>query len=263
MSINSDGNRLGSCVPPAAVDEEIRGGNPYEFSVDGKKFILPINIVEFKNEEHHRNNAKIDMENIKNLFPKLGYEVFPKDIDKKLRYSRNDILDRIHDFKEACRLFQAESCILFIGSHGMEDKIYSSDGEFVRINKHIVQEFYHEKFPCMKGKPKIIIIQACRNFEDSDAFFKLSDNEEDSSTEAEGIEENDQIKEGAISDTVIIHSQVPGLPSTRNDRVGSWLVHYVTKVFEEKATNTSVMNMLREVCLTQIGCGFSSKLDHL
>ncbi|XP_037043855.1 caspase-2-like isoform X2 [Bradysia coprophila] len=247
LSINCDGNRLSSCVQPSPVDEENRIRNHYKFSGNGKRFILPINIVHFKNAIHNRENARIDMSNIKSVFPKLGYEVFPEDVDEKLYYSREDILLQINDFKDACRLFKAESCILFIGSHGMEDKIYSSEGNFVRINKHIVQQFYHENFPCMKGKPKIIIIQACRNFEDGDAYFTLADNDDDSSTKSEGVEENDQIKEGAISDTVIIHSQVPGLPSSRNDQVGSWLVHYITKVFEEKAENTSVMNMLREV----------------
>ena len=50
--------------------------------------------------------------------------------------------------------------VLVITGHGAEGSVQGSDGEHIRLTD-IYQLLSARNFPAMKGKPKLIIIQAC------------------------------------------------------------------------------------------------------
>ena len=51
--------------------------------------------------------------------------------------------------------------ILVVMSHGADkDQIYGSDMNVVKL-QHIYDLLSPSNFPCMSGKPKVVIVQAC------------------------------------------------------------------------------------------------------
>ena len=56
---------------------------------------------------------------------------------------------------------QDEMAVLCILSHGKESVIYGSDGKVVQA-KELINQFSDRNCPQMKGKPKMVIIQACQ-----------------------------------------------------------------------------------------------------
>ena len=50
--------------------------------------------------------------------------------------------------------------VLVMGSHGSEGTIVGSDGKNVKLSE-IYKLLSPKNFPAMRGKPKLIVIQAC------------------------------------------------------------------------------------------------------
>ena len=51
--------------------------------------------------------------------------------------------------------------VLCILSHGEEGKVFGCDGELISV-KDVCMAMDDERCPQMKGKPKLIVIQACQ-----------------------------------------------------------------------------------------------------
>ena len=60
----------------------------------------------------------------------------------------------------------ADAFVMVIMSHGdSQSNLQSSDEQIMNINDEIVAEFDGDNWPCMQGKPKVFLIQACRGRE--------------------------------------------------------------------------------------------------
>lgn len=73
------------------------------------------------------------------------------------------IQQAIENFKNSfnCKS-EADAAIIIICTHGRDqDRLFTNDGEISFI-QDIVEEFYDNKAPMMKGIPKIFLQQACR-----------------------------------------------------------------------------------------------------
>ena len=143
---------------------------------------------DFKFEE--RKGAREDL-NIQSVFLQLGFEW----INETPHWHESLPLERWdHRFKEenvreppdqcclCCRIqaqdhSNSKCFVLVISSHGREltgreTEIIFSDGRSVRLTE-ILEVLNDENCPSLRGKPRLIILQACRsNFKDKGIFLK-------------------------------------------------------------------------------------------
>lgn len=80
---------------------------------------------------------------------------------------QQDIVETIHKESQLTHPDTGESVhkdlgafVLLITTHGSEGMIYGSDGKGIRLSD-MYKLFSPKNFPAMKGKPKLIFIQAC------------------------------------------------------------------------------------------------------
>lgn len=127
---------------------------------------------------------------------------------------------------------------MFIGSHGEHNKIITSDRpkrirnsrgnveyqrEGLRLYNDLIFEFYHDKCPDLKGKPKIFIISSCQGVHTDAVQLPL---------------------DPKVSDMIICTAQVPGFEAYRDSLTGTWLVYCLTFVFMKFAKTKSLQEML-------------------
>jgi hypothetical protein len=59
---------------------------------------------------------------------------------------------------------KAHSCVVVVMTHGQYDRLAGSNGYYVNVHDFI-ECFNSKNAPLLAGKPKLIIIQACRGGE--------------------------------------------------------------------------------------------------
>jgi len=78
----------------------------------------------------------------------------------------NHLQKIIQTLSEECRIANDESVdilMVFILSHGCRGAVYGMDSEPILINPTILNIIHSDQFPNLRGKPKLIFIQACQN----------------------------------------------------------------------------------------------------
>nr|XP_034332049.1 trichohyalin isoform X4 [Crassostrea gigas]XP_034332050.1 trichohyalin isoform X4 [Crassostrea gigas] len=136
------------------------------FVTPHKGVVLVIVNYSFPNKPLERGN---DIEEIKQLFPKYGYDVHSfTDLNKE------DILSKVKLFSENENL---GSFVCFLSSHGNQTSLACPDGGVVRINDILCAANTEQ----LKNKPKVFFIDACRSSLNQE--IKESDYPEPPSTE--------------------------------------------------------------------------------
>lgn len=74
------------------------------------------------------------------------------EIHKETHLVNEDTGDSVHE--------ELKSFVLVITSHGHEGSVVGSDHKYIKI-MDLINLLSPKNFPAMKGKPKIVIIQAC------------------------------------------------------------------------------------------------------
>jgi len=109
-----------------------------------------------------RFGSEHDVEKLKELFNKLDYQV-----EELLDKDGYELLDNFQEFSKRKEMKYHDSLVIFIMSHGGRDTIFGRDGLTINI-REIIKIFNNENCLCMRGKPIIIFIQACRGGESID-----------------------------------------------------------------------------------------------
>lgn len=198
-----------------------------------------------------RHGSNEDVEALKKLFEALDFKV--KTERNKGRKEILTLLDEISLYDH-----KGYDCfVLWLMSHGQEGQFYGADGETVPIDT--VRNFFtNARCPTLKGKPKIIFIQACRGRDKekgvvADAPQSPTEHGHEPSTH-EDVESsdagfnfklNEAIPEHA--DMLIANSTISGYASFRNPRQGSRFVRCVVEVFQKYACQEDLLSMLTMV----------------
>ncbi|XP_077983419.1 caspase-7-like [Glandiceps talaboti] len=178
-----------------------------------------------------RVGTKVDAENVKSSFRRLGFDVTQNDdltVHKMIalleKVSKDDHRD--HD------------CIaIIILSHGEEDVVYGTDG-YVEVDQ-LTSYFSEDNCPSLAGKPKLFFMQACRGYEFDDGVIVKSDE-----TDGVGIDSQSLNLE---KDFLMAYATVNGYYSWRNRALGAWFIQALCDVFGRYGNTMDLMSMLTRV----------------
>lgn len=213
-------------VEVVSPSEQMTFKDKYNLPAGGKGLALIMNIVEFDDELPRKGSDK-DLEYMSELWPQLGYELYPKSKkDRELKKrSKEEVIRLIDSFVEKCQASKPKSIVVFVGSHGGLNTIHTSDGKSIHLYGDLVNKFGRESCPVIRACPKIFLIQTCQN---------IKRNETDSYNSA-----------APISDALIVTAQVPGHEANRDAFKGSWFIYCLTYVIMNHAHKTSFQDMLK------------------
>ena len=194
-------------------------------------FVLVINNYLFPQRLNvERTGSDDDVKNLTNLFDDFG---FRSRIHCNL--TGGEMLRLLTD--TAQKDFSRYDCfVCVILSHGSRDGIYGTDDEAINIAV-ITSLFRRDECPSLEGKPKILLIQACRG------------NQRDIvPVESDGdpvVFSNPSLP--ADADFLICFSSAPGHQSYRQPLLGSWFISALFDVFSEHAEKEHIMDMMLRV----------------
>ena len=147
--------------------------------------------------------------------------------------------------------------VLWLMSHGQDGQFYGADGQTVPIDT-VRDLFSNAQCPTLKGKPKIIFIQACRGREKEQGVVAdapqsptkqgrepSSHDDEESSDRGFNFQLSKAIP--AHADILIANSTISGYASFRNPHAGSRFVRCIVEVFREFACHEDLLSMLTMV----------------
>ena len=103
-----------------------------------------------------RRGSHVDLENLVNLWAKLGFIV-----EKHENLKAHQICTAVDKMVKKIKKNQSSCFVCCMMTHGTMGTIYGSDGNFVNI-KDITDSFKESNCPELAGKPKLFFIQACR-----------------------------------------------------------------------------------------------------
>ena len=195
-----------------------------------------------------RHGSEKDVKALKMLFEKLYFKVTVK---RNLgREAILKVLDQVANEDHS-----AHDCfVLCIMSHGLEGLFFGSDGETLPYET-VFDIFSNSSCRTLRGKPKLIFIQACRGEDRQTGVVKdaplLPDPRSLAVTTVGAANKQWKFKfKEAIpdkSDMLVAYSTVNGYVSYRDYHYGSRFVRCLVEVFKEKAGHENVLDMLTMV----------------
>ncbi|ELU00616.1 hypothetical protein CAPTEDRAFT_225565 [Capitella teleta] len=126
-----------------------------------------------------------------------------------------------------------QACVICLLSHGAEDRIFGSDGDTIPVTR-IIRLLEGKNAPQLAGKPKILIMQACRG------------KTEDSGVRYEDEPDNAQLQPSG-SDVIVCHPTLHGYMSWRNTQRGSWFISAIVQVLAKHAHDLDILKLLTRV----------------
>lgn len=207
----------------------------YQITSKPRGYVLLVVNAEYDDRTLNREAADTDLKLWDELFTKLGYEVV---VRKNADYKQMD--EALNAFSSQKFHEEVDSCIVAISSHGTRDGILCTDG-MCYPQKTVLAKFNNLNCAALRLKPKLFFIQACRgSFSDDGVPLDKADSK---SKPAPGKSHHLP----TFTDILVAHSTLEDYKAHRNTKHGSWFVQIVTKVFMEKAYNSDVEKMLKEV----------------
>lgn len=159
---------------------------------------------------------------------------------------------------------QCDCLVIVILSHGVENRIYSIDGAY--SIDHITSFFTDEKCPSLIGKPKLVLIQACRGtsidrghqVQQRLSFdlrrYDMGHYEEIDVTTYREIHPIALEKDQELvyfppqhPDFLIVRSTMPKYASFRNPKNGSWFIQDLCFALDQFGTKTDMLTLLTYV----------------
>jgi hypothetical protein len=157
-----------------------------------------------------------------------------KDMDEK------DLKEELKKFRQMLIEKKCGSFILVISSHGgkYSNSILMNDVKEINLYRDIVYEFSDKRFPEFQGKPKIFLVSACQDFEDTE---KPKSPDEDSNVQLVGSGDT-------IRDVIIVFATAPYQVAYSGTQKGSVFIKSVVDTFTKRADKDTLKEMLDEVC---------------
>ncbi|EDW12820.1 caspase [Drosophila mojavensis] len=188
-----------------------------------------------------RPETVIDSENLSRVLKKLGFDVrIYKDLcHETLRETLNNAVGMDHSNND---------CILIaLLTHGKNNKVYAHDHSYEL--ERIWESFTADKCPTLAGKPKIIIVQACRGNLRDPGYFVHSKGH----TETDGDSEC-SYRIPRFADFLVAFCTVPNYRSWSNTLKGSWFIYNLCEELEANAHSMNMLSLLTFVSQRVANC---------
>ena len=201
-----------------------------------------------------REGSEKDGDNLRDLFTTLGFRVWVvNDADCE------DIRDNFRLLAD--KSDHGDCLVVCILSHGLEGQIYGVDGGLVRISEILDILNRGSAKTLLQGKPKLMLIQACRNAVEKTPNHKDINKEIDSFQVINGgcVEQvtrspyDSFVEESVVQthrDLLLAYSTFPGHVSWRHPLNGSFFVDAVVRVFREFSATEDVLSLFVRVNAT-------------
>ena len=252
----TDLNKLPAHIGPDSEDVYTMTSKPRGIAliINNESFVPSTEQTKKEQEKEQLDNrlgSEKDVQALQKLFEALDFKVkTERNIGKQKIL---EVLDNTcHEDHSAYDCF-----VLCLMSHGKEGIFYGADGETVPLET-VCDLFSNSNCRTLKGKPKLIFIQACRGHEKEKGVVKDSpnspvpiaatvtaDNDEEATDRGWNFSLPPTISDHA--DILMAYSTVSGYASFRNPLEGSRFVRCLVEVFQEKAGHEDVLSMLTMV----------------
>ncbi|CAK8677898.1 unnamed protein product [Clavelina lepadiformis] len=191
-----------------------------------------------------RLGSDMDRKNLTSLLNQLEFSIVHVD-----NCTADEMQSAVKEFSKKDKLHDADCVVVILLSHGKGNFLYGSDGGKVRVDT-LVQNFDNAHCPALRNKPKIFLIQGCRDDEiASNIAHVVTDGPPLSQDCCEAIdhslsEANDRRRLPTCSDVVIGFSALPGRTATRNTVHGSWYIQALVRIISKHAKDKDFAEML-------------------
>ncbi|XP_071840142.1 caspase-3-like isoform X1 [Apostichopus japonicus] len=253
-------------IPKVPVKTEMVDSNEvYRMSSNPRGLALIINNMKFRTMPERR-GTEVDGRNLHHVFKELGFNV-----DTKTNVKGQEMATFIREFAKMNHS-TFDCVILAILTHGVEGALYGVDEKKLAV-EDVFKYFDATRAPTLIGKPKIVILQACRGerfdkgVESTDATGAgyveetapppRENGDQDANAlvdsmlrlefEAPDAFASARSKVPSMSDMLIAYATVPGYVSWRNSERGSWFIQALTEVILEYSQSEDLLSMLTKV----------------
>ncbi|XP_063002660.1 caspase-1-like [Elgaria multicarinata webbii] len=198
-----------------------------------------------------RNGAQVDLAQMTLLLEGLGYKV-----EVETNLCSQGMTDRLKCFAAREEHKTSDGTFLVLMSHGLRDglcgvKSQGQHSDILSIDT-IVSTFNNKNCQALMGKPKVIVIQACRG--GNDGFTYVSDSTTPTAlspnTEVwspEGYEKDAIQKVHVESDFICLYSTTPDHVSWRSPQTGSIFIVQLIEHIKKHAWNCNLEEIFRKV----------------
>ncbi|XP_070591158.1 caspase-1-like isoform X2 [Erythrolamprus reginae] len=201
---------------------------------------------------NYRHGASVDMLNMSFLLEDLGYHV-----EIRTNLSSQGITTCLKNFAAREEHQTSDGMFVVLMSHGYQDNlcgVYSNekDSDIFPI-KTVFSIFNNINCPALRGKPKVVIIQACRG----EQRGYMVENVEDSAISAASCLQFDSritmpLQTDAIrtinveTDFICLHSTTPDHVSWRHPDTGSLFITQLVDAIKKHAWNCNLEEVFRK-----------------
>ncbi|NXY50867.1 CASP1 protein, partial [Ceuthmochares aereus] len=195
-----------------------------------------------------RNGAEVDVEGMTKLLEGLDYTV---DIHRNL--TSQEMAAVMKDFANRKEHLTSDSTFLVFMSHGVRaglcgTKSRGGTTDILSLDT-IYKEFNNKHCQALLGKPKVVIIQACRGGRAGSVM--VSDSADPAmpapSSSPAGLEDDAVCEVHLESDFATLHSSTPDTVSWRNPVTGSLFIQCLIEQFRNHAWNSDIQELFRKV----------------
>ncbi|XP_042875930.1 ankyrin-2-like isoform X2 [Penaeus japonicus] len=188
--------------------------------------VLIINYREFWEEEGAtRYGSERDVNNLKNVFRKMGYQV-----EDYQDLGQSETIKVLSDFRSNENLANVDSMFVCMLSHGNDrDTFITSDSKKMHVSQ-VRNMFKDQRCPHLKGKPKVFLFNFCRDADD------LNDR----------YEEPPDVDE-APRDMLTLYATTEGFKALRLGHRGTFFVMSLCQTLATRAHNTDMFSMTQRL----------------
>ncbi|CAL8128722.1 unnamed protein product [Orchesella dallaii] len=196
-----------------------------------KAYALILNIIKFPDQKDFREGAQLDTTYMVELWKGLGFKIFPEDetFRNSDHKSKDDIIKQLQIFRTKCVEDEVDCYVIFIGSHGFNDVIFTSEGNTLDFYTDIIYPMQFSASNPRKRVAKIFINQSCQ------------------SNPPANYSHTQPLRQPDVQDTFYVKAQIPKYEANRDKKVGSYFVIVLTCVFMRYAYEKSLVDMITEV----------------
>ncbi|XP_032625786.1 caspase-1-like isoform X1 [Chelonoidis abingdonii] len=209
--------------------------------------------VEFE-RLRRRDGADVDVKGMKKLLEGLGYKV-----ETYCNLNAQAMAETLKQFAARNEHQTSDSTFLVLMSHGVRDGLCGTncqdESTDILSTDTIYSTFNNQNCQALLGKPKVIIIQACRGENRGQVW--VSDSAElpgDGSSLArlppEGLEDDASFRIHVESDFICLHSTTPNTSSWRSPETGSIFITRLIEQFRTNACRLPLEEIFRQVQLS-------------
>ncbi|XP_067864200.1 caspase-1-like isoform X2 [Heptranchias perlo] len=208
-----------------------------------KRLALLINNIEFENPNMIRQGAEVDEEQMQKLLNGFGYQV-----EKHNNLSAEGMEKALTAFSDREEHMQSDSTFVVLMSHGLRDKICGKHHSKNREDTFHIDKIFNilnnKNCKGLRGKPKVVIIQACRGENLGHTYVSDSAAPE---PQTDYEEEGPFYQVHKESDFICFYSTTPENVSLRHRQMGSIFIQKLVDVMRQYASEYDIEELFLQV----------------